>query len=241
MSLKQIRTKILASENKFWSKKRSYLAPSLLQYDYLHYFYLHFFIEKSFGLIKKGSGKKKFRIIDIGCGTKPYKKLFENNCSSYTGVDPEADAEIKSHAEALPVKSSVFDLALCFQVLEHTQDPQKTVDEIRRVLKKGNYAILSTHGIWHYHPGPTDFFRWTDEGLKYLFRDFSEVRVFPTLKTYSTIIQLVNLELYSLACRNIVLKLPLYSIIFLLNLLGKSLINHGLKHFSINYVVMAKK
>ena len=37
--------------------------------------------------------------------------------------------------------------------------------ECRRVLRPGGWLLLSTHGTWLYHPHPTDFRRWTADGL----------------------------------------------------------------------------
>ena len=38
--------------------------------------------------------------------------------------------------------------------------------ECHRVLADDGLLILSTHGIWRYHPDPLDLWRWTSEGLK---------------------------------------------------------------------------
>ena len=60
----------------------------------------------------------------------------------------------------------VFDCVLSSQVLEHVTDPQRYLTEARRLLKPGGSLIVSTHGIWPYHPDPTDFWRWTADGLQ---------------------------------------------------------------------------
>ena len=53
-----------------------------------------------------------------------------------------------------------------FQVLEHVWDLDWYLGECRRLLEPGGWLLLSTHGVWPYHPHPTDFRRWTRDGLR---------------------------------------------------------------------------
>jgi len=57
-------------------------------------------------------------------------------------------------------------VVVSFQVLEHVRDVPAYLAEARRVLKPGGRLFLSTHGVWPYHPHPTDFWRWTADGLR---------------------------------------------------------------------------
>jgi SAM-dependent methyltransferase len=52
-----------------------------------------------------------------------------------------------------------------FQVLEHVWDIDWYLSECHRVLRPVGWLLLSTHGVWPYHPHPTDFRRWTRTGL----------------------------------------------------------------------------
>lgn len=45
-------------------------------------------------------------------------------------------------AHAIPFKDETFDLAICTEVLEHVNDPKSALLEIKRVLKKGGFAII---------------------------------------------------------------------------------------------------
>jgi len=62
--------------------------------------------------------------------------------------------------------------------LEHLYDPQKAVNEIFRVLKLGGKCILSTRFIHPYHPGPKDYYRFTWDSLRYLFKDFKRIEIY---------------------------------------------------------------
>lgn len=69
-----------------------------------------------------------------------------------------------------------FDLVLFDQVLEHVEgNPQDAIDEIYRVLKPGGLLICGTVLVYPIHAYPSDFWRFTPEGLKLLCSDFSEI------------------------------------------------------------------
>jgi SAM-dependent methyltransferase len=113
--------------------------------------------------------KKKYRIIDYGCGVRPYEYIFEPYIEKYIGVDvgenPKADILILPD-EKLPFEDSSFDILLSSQVVEHVEEVEQYISESNRVLKKGGLIFLSTHGTWQYHSDPIDVQRWTSYGLK---------------------------------------------------------------------------
>ncbi len=108
-------------------------------------------------------------LVDYGCGNMPYRLLFEPRLESYIGCDfpnnKRAD-RVLDDCLRLPVEDSVADYVLSTQVLEHVADPGLYLTECQRVLKEDGLLILSTHGVWRYHPDPSDFWRWTSEGLR---------------------------------------------------------------------------
>lgn len=115
----------------------------------------------------------RFRVLDVGCGAKPYEPIFAPYADSYVGVDPVDNprAELKGPVEDLPVEDGAFDVVLCNQVLEHCDDPVRAVSELRRATAPGGRVIVTTHGVMPYHPSPTDYWRWTHAGLEKLFAD----------------------------------------------------------------------
>jgi SAM-dependent methyltransferase len=112
-----------------------------------------------------------YRLLDVGCGEKPYLPFFEPYASAYVGVDivDNPCADLKGPVEALPVEDGGFDVVLCAQVLEHCDDPARAVMELRRVTRPGGRVLASTHGVMWFHPSPADYWRWTHTGLERLF------------------------------------------------------------------------
>ena len=115
------------------------------------------------------------RLIDIGCGIKPYKDLFAPYITEHVGIDHQDTMHNKSNIDRfgtaydIPAEDGEFDSALCTAVLEHLEEPELAITECHRVLKRGGVTIYSVPFIWHLHEEPRDFYRFSKYGLKYLF------------------------------------------------------------------------
>jgi SAM-dependent methyltransferase len=143
------------------------------------------------------------RVLDVGCGDKPYYPFFAGRASEYVGVDSNHPAaDLRAPVESLPVEDASFDLVLCTQVLEHAEDPAQVVRELRRVAKPGGRVLASTHGVQVYHPDPVDLRRWTHTGLRRLFEengDWSSLTVVPSSGTTACVGMLLALYVDLLA------------------------------------------
>ena len=117
----------------------------------------------------------KGSLIDIGCGTKPYKELLAPYITDHIGLDhthtlhEQSNIDLFGTAYNIPVGDNSFESALCTAVLEHLEEPEQALKECHRVLKPGGIAIYSVPFIWHLHEEPRDFYRFSKYGLKYLF------------------------------------------------------------------------
>jgi len=114
----------------------------------------------------------RFRVLDVGCGKKPYFPYFAAAVDEYVGIDIDMDnpmADMLAPVEDLPVEDESFEVVLCTQVLEHAGVPDQAVTELYRVTKPGGRVLASTHGVQVYHPSPEDHWRWTHSGLELLF------------------------------------------------------------------------
>lgn len=118
----------------------------------------------------------KGRLIDVGCGIKPYRDLLRQFVTEHIGIDHEGSLHSKDNVDligtayCIPAPDASFDSAICTSVLEHLEEPEQALRECHRVLKTDGVAIYSVPFIWHLHEEPRDFYRFTKYGLDYLFK-----------------------------------------------------------------------
>lgn len=114
----------------------------------------------------------KGRLLDIGCGNKPYETMFESLTESYFGCDVIQSSlkkvDLICEATNIPLESESFDTVFSTQVIEHVADHQQMVREAYRLLKPGGHFIVSGPMYWHLHEEPYDFFRFTKHGFRYI-------------------------------------------------------------------------
>jgi SAM-dependent methyltransferase len=102
----------------------------------------------------------------------PYKSLFTSRGARYVGADIDGSPDILIGAgDTLPLADESVDFVVSFQVLEHVRRVPAYLFTAKRVLKIGGGMFLSTHGVWPYHPHPTDYWRWTRDGLRVILEE----------------------------------------------------------------------
>ncbi len=109
------------------------------------------------------------KLLDIGCGDKPYKKLFKKY--NYTGIDsnPEiSKPDVIGSITSLPFESGSFDACMTVWVLDDLPNPDNAVKEISRVLKSDGYYFAVEVQSAHQHYIPNDYFRFTPNALRVL-------------------------------------------------------------------------
>jgi SAM-dependent methyltransferase len=114
----------------------------------------------------------KGKMLDFGCGHKPYKSVF-SQVDEYIGVDfrneghdhEKEDIDVYYDGESLPFSDEYFDCAICTEVLEHVPDIDKSLTLLNRVLKRNAQVIFTVPFVWTEHEMPFDFRRFTMNGL----------------------------------------------------------------------------
>lgn len=107
------------------------------------------------------------RVVDLGCGDRPYEPIFTASGATYVGCDIDGSPDVRIvPGEPVPLPDGHADVVASFQVLEHVWDVDAYLKEAKRLVAPGGKLLLSTHGTWLYHPHPTDFHRWTRAGLE---------------------------------------------------------------------------
>lgn len=146
------------------------------------------------------------RLVDIGCGHKPYAHVFAPYVSQHVGVDYDGSLHGLSRTDRVgsayevPSDDCEFDTVLCTSVLEHLEEPERALREARRILKPGGIAIYTVPFIWHLHEEPRDFFRFSKYGLAYLLKKtgFDVVELHPLSGFWVTFGQLLVYNIYRL-------------------------------------------
>ncbi len=144
--------------------------------------------------------KLEGRVIDVGCGLQPYRKLLGPRVTEYVGVDrssPLSFPDVEGDALSLPFDDASFDSVMSTQVLEHVLDPRLALANMARVLKPGGRIVLTAPGTWPAHEVPYDFSRFTRWGLETMLAaaGFVDVQIRAQGRTWATIGQMLALEL----------------------------------------------
>jgi SAM-dependent methyltransferase len=109
-------------------------------------------------------------VLDVGAGGRRVR-------SAVVALDavPVPGVDIVGDIHRMPLETNSFDCVICTGTLEHVQDPWRAVGEIRRVLRPGGIVHIDVPFIQGYHADPTDYWRFTLDGLRMLCRRFEEV------------------------------------------------------------------
>lgn len=115
-------------------------------------------------------------LVDIGCGQKPFDRIFRTQVTHYIGIDHPltvhqlngSKADVLATIMRLPLRSKSVDTVLLTEVLEHLPEPLAALRELHDLLKPGGVLLLTAPMIYNIHGSPQDFFRFTPDGLSYL-------------------------------------------------------------------------
>lgn len=118
------------------------------------------------------------RCIDWGSGAKPASKYVNHTNCEWLHLDknPSLSYEYTVANIEDPHFTDEADAAFCLEVLEHTLDPQAVIDNIYENLKHGGTLYLSVPFLYPEH-GEEDYWRFTQNGLRYMLGLFSEVTI----------------------------------------------------------------
>lgn len=129
------------------NKKITFTQQKYYSPNPLRRFFIKRFLQN---ILQEIKDKKVINLLDVGCGEGQADSFFLKNQSNLkiTGVDvnelslkeakkncPKMKVQ-KADIYRLPFPDQSFDLILCLEVLEHLEEPEKAVKEIKRVGKK---------------------------------------------------------------------------------------------------------
>lgn len=182
------------------AKLKERYNKSLFQPTFLGLFFNPFFIIRRglYNGISQFSSYMHGKLLDFGCGSKPYKALF--TVSEYVGTDIEVSGHDHRHeaidvyydGKTLPFADESFDSVFSSEVFEHVFNLSQILGELRRVLKPGGHMLLTVPFVWDEHEIPYDFARYTSFGLKHILQEkgFVVVQEKKTTSYVSTLCQM---------------------------------------------------
>lgn len=113
----------------------------------------------------------KGRVLNAGCGNRDISAYLKQhhatdveNCDIQSSIPDAIICDLTS----VPKEAARYDAILCNAVLEHVPNPIAVMQEFHRLLKDDGNLIISVPFLQPYHHSPTDFRRFTIEGLHQL-------------------------------------------------------------------------
>lgn len=113
------------------------------------------------------------KTLDLGAGSGKYRNIIKEKAEEYIAFDiaPGENIDVVGDALNLPFSKDTFDTIISTQVLEHVEKPWIMAKEIGRVLKTGGICILTAPFLEPFHQDPSDFFRYSAQGIQSLFEN----------------------------------------------------------------------
>ena len=114
------------------------------------------------------------KLLDIGCGSKPYENLFD--VEEYIGIDlrisghDHKSSKVDKYydGKVIPFDDEFFDNAFSSEVFEHIFNIDEVLSEIHRVMKNNGKLCITCPFVWDEHEQPYDFARYTSYGIRHL-------------------------------------------------------------------------
>ena len=194
------------------------------------------------------------KLLDVGCGSKPYERLFK--VEEYIGIDVEVSFEGYSHTSVdkfydgirIPYDDNEFDWVFSSEVFEQVFNLDELLEEINRVLTLGGKLGFTCPFVWDEHNPPYDYARYTSFSLYDIMKRHGfEVESFYKSTSYiETVMQMIAVYVYKhCLSRNPYIKTFLTPLLvspfnIIGCLLGKVLPNNG-NFYNNNIMIAVKK
>ena len=129
--------------------------------------------------LKQVMPKVEGPVLEVGSkeygSTSSFRSFYPGN--EYIGVDmaegPGVDVVVDLTQGFAPLPENHFALAICCSVLEHVRKPWLFAANLTRVVRPGGHVYMSVPWVWRYHAYPDDYFRFSQQGVRALFEEFT--------------------------------------------------------------------
>lgn len=174
-------------------------------------------------------GNLNGKLLDIGCGSKPYKDICK--VEEYIGLEVDSIENRKNKkadyfydGNSIPFKDKSFDSLLSNQVFEHVFNPNKFLKELNRVTKMEGMFLMTVPFVWDEHEQPYDYARYSSFGLKHILSEngFEVIKYLKSNNGLEVIFQLINAYIFKVTLTKSVYINLLMTLIFMapVNILG---------------------
>ncbi|RYZ19647.1 MAG: class I SAM-dependent methyltransferase, partial [Chitinophagaceae bacterium] len=167
--------------------------PSITQSNYL-------IRHRLLKAISRFAPNLKGKLLDFGCGQKPYYSLF--TVDEYIGIDfenpghPHANEAIDVfyNGKNIPFANNTFDSIFTSEVFEHVFNLPEIITELHRVLKPGGQLLISCPFAFCEHEQPNDYARYTSFAMRHMLQQ-KGFEVIEQVKTGNSIEAIYQLRL----------------------------------------------
>lgn len=152
------------------------------------------------GIKKIAKSHKGGKLLDLGCGSKPYQHLFE--VDEYIGIDvleSGHDHRLSKidkiyDGKVIPFNDEAFDIVFSTEVFEHIFNLDEILKETNRVLKTNGILAFTCPFVWEEHEQPYDYARYTSFAIKSLMNEhgFEIISLEKSTNHIETITQLLT-------------------------------------------------
>jgi SAM-dependent methyltransferase len=111
------------------------------------------------------------RTLNAGCGSRDISDILRRFGATEVvnyDIESEIPGALIGSLEKTPFDNNSFDSIISNAVLEHVPNVHRVMDELYRVLKPGGHLIAAIPFLQPMHLSPTDYRRYTSDGLKEL-------------------------------------------------------------------------
>jgi SAM-dependent methyltransferase len=161
-------------------------------------------------LIRKHASCEEIKILDLGCGSSPYRFLFRSEHYIRMDVDQSGHThedeliDIIYDGKVIPLQNGSIDFVLLTEVIEHVFEPDQVFAEIMRVLSPKGMLLITAPFVWEEHEVPYDYARYTSFGLTYSLskNGFILLDSKKTGNSFGVIFQLISSMIFNIFSNN---------------------------------------
>ncbi len=123
-------------------------------------------------ILDVGSSTLKFRTLIQPCIDENIFKPLRNQGKEifYLDIKEDEGVDIVCGIDNIDTIGRKFDLVICANLLEHVEDAKKTANNLKLLVKRGGYLLITVPHFYFYHPDPIDMmYRPDNASLEELF------------------------------------------------------------------------